>query len=173
MLPVSYALGQCVFVLLFVDRARLIARGFRVLAPSARVPPSHCSSTSPASTARGSRTPARLAFRYRTSCETGYQWGRVSELWSGIVPYGCSWARVFGGERACIDSRGHETRRVGGEGKLCSTGLSGSHVDNMPSSKRPSYSQRQAPVGAVVSRRSTSASSRGMGGRSVCDGVLL
>ena len=105
-LPVSYASGQC----------RFIARGFLSLVPSARVPPSPGTGTSLASTARDSRTLARLPSRYRTSCGIGYRWGRVSELRSEIVPYGCSWVRVFGGELTCIDSRGHETRRVGGAG---------------------------------------------------------
>ena len=95
---------------------RFTARGFLSLVPSARVPPSPGSGTSLASTARDSRTPARLPSRYRTSCGIGYRWGRVSELWSGIVPYGCSWVRVFGRERPCVGSRGHETHRVGEAG---------------------------------------------------------
>ena len=106
MLSFSYALGRC----------RFIARGFLSLVPSARVPPSPGSSTSLASTARDSRTLARLPSRYRTSCGIGYRWGRFSELRSEIVPYGCSWVRCFGGGRPCIDSRGHKKRRVGGAG---------------------------------------------------------
>ena len=95
---------------------RFIARGFLSLVPSTRVPPSPGLGTSFASTARDSRTLARLPSRYRTSCGIRYRWGRVSQLRSEIVPYGCSWVRVFGGERPCIDSRGHETRRVRGAG---------------------------------------------------------
>ena len=105
MLPVSYARSE-----------RFIARGFLSLVPSARVPPSPGSGTSLASTARDSRTLARLPSRYRTSCGIGYRWGRVSDLRSGIVPYGCSWVRLFGMGRPCIGSRGHETHRVRGAG---------------------------------------------------------
>ena len=68
---------------------RFITRGFLSLVPSARAPPCPGSGTSPASKVRDSRTLARLPSRYRISCGIGYRWGRVSELRSEIVPYGC------------------------------------------------------------------------------------
>ena len=105
MLPVSYARS-----------VNFIARGFLSLVPSARVPPSPGSGTSLASTARDSRTLARLPSRCRTSCGIGCRWGRFSELRSEIVPNGCSWVCCFWRERPCIGSRGYETHRVGGVG---------------------------------------------------------
>ena len=95
----------------------------------------------------------------------GYRWGKVSELRSEIVPYGCSWVFLFWRERPCIGSRGHETHRVGGVGS--------SVVPDLPVTRWIEYRLENDPYTPIGESLWGLSFPGGMGGRAVCDGGLL